>query len=679
MTQIDQKCVDTLRFLAADAVERAGSGHPGMPMGAAPMAFVLWDRFLKHNPKNPGWFDRDRFVLSAGHGSALLYGLLHLTGYDLPLDELRRLRQWECRTPGHPEYGLTPGVEATTGPLGQGFGMAVGMALAERYLADRFNTEDHPVVDHFTYAIASDGDLMEGICYEASSLAGHLGLGKLIVLYDENRVTIDGSADLTFTDDVTGRFESLGWQVEEVHDGNDLDELARAFEGARAETARPSLIRVPTHIGYGSVKQDKASAHGEPLGADVLRGAKENLGWPTSPDFFVPEDVARRYREAVDRGAEAEARWQERFEAYRSDRPDRAEELLRMLSDRRPEGWADALPAFAPEDGPLATRQASAKVMASFVERLPELVGGSGDLASSNKTRLEGQESFRRGAAGRNIHYGVREHAMGAATNGMALHGGLRPFASTFLIFSDYMRPAVRLAALMDVPSIFVFTHDSIGLGGDGPTHQPVEHLISLRAMPNLRVVRPADANETAVAWRMALSHHGPTALVLTRQGVPVLPLAGTEEPGTRGYGVDVEGVARGAYVIGDTRGVEPDVILIATGSEVHVALEARRKLRHEDIHARVVSMPCWEVFAEQSQEYRDTVLPPGVRARVAVEAGAPHGWRAWVGDAGLIMGVRRFGASAPGEEVLRNYGFTPELVADVARAATAGSTSVPA
>ena len=673
MKQIEEQCVNTLRFLAADAVEHAGSGHPGMPMGAAPTAFVLWDRFLKHNPRNPGWCDRDRFVLSAGHGSALLYGLLHVTGYDLPMEELRRLRQWGSMTPGHPEHGHTPGVEATTGPLGQGFGMAVGMALAERYLGDVFNTDDHRVVDHHTYAIASDGDLMEGVCYEASSLAGHLGLGKLVVFYDENRVTIDGSADLAFSDDITGRFEALGWHVREVDDGNDLDAIESAIEGARSETERPSLIRVHTHIGYGSMKQDKASAHGEPLGADVLRGAKENLGWPTSPEFLVPEEVERHFRRAMERGSEAESKWQTGFDAYRADHPDRADQFLRMMGDKRPDGWADALPVFEPEDGPLATRQASARVMAWFSEALPEVIGGSGDLASSNKTKLGDYGSFERGASGRNIHYGVREHAMGAATNGMALHGGLRPFASTFLIFSDYMRPAIRLAALMEIPSVFVLTHDSIGLGGDGPTHQPVEHLISLRAMPNLRVIRPADANETATAWRMALEHHGPTALILTRQGVPTLPLAGT-----RAYGVDAEGVARGAYVIADTEGVEPDVLILATGSEVHVALEARRKLRHEDIHARVVSMPCWEVFAEQSQEYRDRVIPPAVRARVAVEAAAPHGWREWVGEGGLVMGVRRFGSSAPGEEVLRNYGFTPELVADVARSATAGSTSVP-
>jgi len=673
MKQIEEQCVNTLRFLAADAVERAGSGHPGMPMGAAPMAFALWDRFLKHNPANPRWCDRDRFVLSAGHGSALLYGLLHLTGYDLPLEELRRLRQWSSRTPGHPEHGLTPGVEATTGPLGQGFGMAVGMAMAERYLADTFNTERHRIVDHFTYVIASDGDLMEGVCYESSSLAGHLGLGKLIAFYDENRVTIDGSADLAFSDDITARFEALGWHVHEVGDGNDVEAISLAIEAARREATRPSLIRVHTHIGFGSMKQDTAAAHGEPLGADVLRGAKECLEWPTSPAFLIPEEVGRHFRRAVERGADAEAEWRRDLEAYRADHPRRAARFLRMLDDVRPEGWADALPAFGPEDGPLATRRASSRVMAAFADALPEVIGGSGDLASSNKTKLDEYDSFRKGASGRNIHYGVREHAMGTATNGMALHGGLRPFASTFLIFTDYMRPAIRLAALMEARSIFVLTHDSIGLGGDGPTHQPVEHLISLRAMPNLRVIRPADANETVTAWRMALEHHGPTALILTRQDVPILPLAGTHD-----YGVDAEGVARGAYVIADTEGVEPDVIILATGSEVHVALEARRKLRHEDLHARVVSMPCWEVFAEQSQEYRDRVLPPGIRARVAVEAAAPHGWREWVGESGLVMGVRRFGSSAPGEEVLRNHGFTPELVADVARAATAGSASLP-
>ncbi|HET9948494.1 MAG TPA: transketolase [Longimicrobiales bacterium] len=662
MRTTDHLFIDTLRFLAADAVERAGSGHPGMPMGAAPMAYVLWSRFLDHNPANPLWPDRDRFILSAGHGSALLYGLLHLSGYDLPLAELERLRQWGSATPGHPEHHLTPGVEVTTGPLGQGIGMSVGMAAAERMLGEEFNEPGHRVVDHYTYAIVSDGDLMEGISYEACSLAGHLRLGKLVCLYDENRVTIDGPADLTFTEDVGLRFEAQGWHVQLVEDGNDLEAIHDAIAAARDEPDRPSLVRVRTLIGFGSPKEGTAAAHGEPLGENALEQAKRNLGWPVDEPFFLPPAVREARQSIVERGERREAEWRRRFEDYRTRWPDRAAELERRWADARPNGWLDALPGFEPDDGPMATRAASGRVLTALESVVPELVGGSADLARSTKAELEGEPAFDATHAGRNVHYGVREHAMAAITNGMAMHGGLRPFAGTFLIFSDYMRPSLRIAALMDSPSIFVFSHDSVGLGGDGPTHQPVEHLPSLRAMPNMRVIRPADANETVTAWRMALEHRGPTALVLTRQDIPVLPRASDGA-----HGVDAEGVLRGAYVVHDGRG-EPDVILIATGSEVHVALEAAEALRRDELNARVVSMPCWEVFADQPQWYRDEVLPPQVRARVAVEAASPLGWERWVGEHGLVLGMRRFGASAPGEEALRRFGFTPEMVADAAR-----------
>lgn len=671
MERIDRLCIDTLRFLAADAVENAGSGHPGMPMGAAPAAYVLWDRFLEHNPRNPGWPDRDRFILSAGHGCALLYSLLHLTGYDLPLDELRRLRKWGSRTPGHPEARRTPGVEVTTGPLGQGFAMGLGMALAERRLAATFNVDGHPVVDHYTYAIVSDGDLMEGISYEASSLAGHLGLGKMIYLYDENHITIDGSTELAFSDDVTGRFEALGWHVEEVRDGNDVTAIERAIATARDETARPSLIRVHTHIAYGSPKQDSAAAHGKPLGEDALRAAKEKLGWPVDAPFHVPDEARARFARAALLGQKREAAWRQALARYREDHPELAAELVRRLDDIRRQGWTSALPVFDPDDGPMATRAASHTVLAALEKPVPELLGGSADLASSNKTAFEDSPDFDRTHAGRNIHYGVREHAMAAAMNGMAMHGGVRPFVGTFLTFSDYMRPAIRIAALMEARSIFVLTHDSIGLGGDGPTHQPVEHLVSLRAMPNLWVVRPADPNETRVAWEMAIEHDGPTALVLTRQDVPVLPLRTDPD----GDGVSPEGMRRGAYVVAG-HDPDPDVLLIATGSEVHLALEARVKLLEEGVRARVVSMPCQEVFLEQSEEYRDEVLPPPVQARVSIEAAAPHGWARWTGDHGVTLAVGRFGSSAPGDEVLRHFGFTPELVVDAAHSVLGATAS---
>ncbi len=653
---LDALCVNALRFLAADAVEAARSGHPGMPLGAAPVAYVLWDRFLRHNPANPGWFNRDRFILSAGHASALLYALLHLYGYDLPLEELKRFRQWGSRTPGHPEVGLTPGVEATTGPLGQGFAMGVGMALAERFLAARYNRPGFPIVDHYTYALVSDGDLMEGISAEAAALAGHWKLGKLIYLYDDNRVTIEGSTDLAFTEDVSARFRAYGWQVLEVPDGNDLEAVAAALRLARADRTRPSLIRIRTHIGYGSPKQDSPEAHGAPLGPEALRAAKERLGWPVEPPFYVPDQVYAHTRRALERGQAWEGAWRERFEAYRKEYPDLAAELEAFWSGQLPEGWDRDLPAFDPADGSLATRAASGQVLNALARRIPVLLGGSADLAPSNKTLLKGEaDQSAEHPEGRNLRFGVREHAMAAIVNGMALHGGVRPYAATFLVFSDYLRPSLRLAALMEVPSIFVFTHDSIGVGEDGPTHQPVEHLPSLRAIPGLTVIRPADANETAAAWTVALGQRGPVALILTRQGVPILP----PHP---------EGVARGGYVLAEAEGGDPQVVLIGTGSEVHLALEARRLLAEKGVRARVVSLPSWELFDAQPEAYRQEVLPPHL-PKVAVEAAVPLGWERYVGPRGTVLGLDRFGASAPGKVLFEKFGFTPERVAEAALA----------
>ena len=630
------------------------------------MAYALWTRFLRHDPTEPKWPDRDRFVLSAGHGSMLLYALLHLTGYDLPLDELKSFRQWGSRTPGHPEYGLAPGVETTTGPLGQGFGNAVGMALAERWLAARFNRPGHEIVDHWTYAIASDGDLMEGVQSEAASLAGHLGLGKLVVLYDSNRITIDGSTDLAFTEDVAQRYTAYGWSVHHA-DGNDIGSVTTALEVARTVTDRPSLIVVTTNIGYGApTKQDTAEAHGAPLGEKEARAAKERLGLPVDETFWVPDDV-RAHLSAKESGRKARSEWEKRFAAYGAAHPDLAKQFAAEQRSELPEGWQKSLPAFEAGKS-LATRASSGATINALAAVIETLVGGSADLAESNLTEIKGGGSLsRHNPGGRNIHFGVREHAMGSLMNGMSLHGGVRPFGGTFLIFSDYMRPSIRLAALLEQPVTYVFTHDSIGLGEDGPTHQPIEQLMSLRLIPNLQVIRPAEATETAMAWRMVLERkHGPTALVLTRQKLETF-----DRTETSAYG-SVDLVLRGGYTLVDAeqggRAVTPAVILIGTGSEVHVCIAARELLAREGIGARVVSMPCVTAFESQSAPYRESVLPSAVAARVVVEAGATRGWGHIAGPHGLVVGLDRFGASAPGDRVMQELGFTAENVADKAR-----------
>lgn len=663
--ELDELCVNTLRFLAVDAIERAGSGHPGLPLGAAPMAYVLWDRFLDHDPADPAWPDRDRFVLSAGHGSALLYALLHMTGYDLPLEELKRFRKWGSRTPGHPEVGETPGVEATTGPLGQGFAMGVGMALAERFLGECFNIGDHTIVDHHTYALVSDGDLMEGISYEAASLAGTLGLGKLIYLYDDNHISIEGETDLAFREEIRSRFDSYGWHVTRVEDGNDLEAIEAALTRAHEMEERPSLVVVRTRIGYGSPKQGTAEAHGAPLGPEALEATRRRLGWPADASFHVPGAVREHMSRARGRGRQQAEAWREEVAACEREHPELARRFRRQMDERLPAGWEGCLPSFEADEGPMATRSASGDVLNALTETLPELIGGSADLAPSTRTTLIGYGDFGFDqACQRNIHFGVREHAMAAAVNGMALHGGVLPYGATFLAFSDYMRPSLRLAALMEVGCTFVFTHDSIGLGADGPTHQPVEQLISLRAIPGFRVVRPADGNEVAAAWRTAVTSDGPTALVLTRQEVPTLE---GDPEGIR------EGASRGGYVLRDSD-EEPELLLIATGSEVHLAVEAHERLVDEGVASRVVSLPCWELFADQPEAYREEVLPPEVRARIGVEAGAPDGWRRWVGDRGEVVAVRGFGASGPGQEVLRRYGFHADHLVETARELLQGS-----
>jgi transketolase len=676
-TEIENVAVNALRFLAADMVEEAKSGHPGLPLGAAPLGFVLWTRHLEHSPRHPTWPDRDRFVLSAGHGSALLYALLHLAGYDLSLGELRRFRQWGSRTPGHPEAGLTPGVEATTGPLGQGLAMAVGFAMAEAHLAARFNKPGYPVVDHFTYVLASDGDLMEGLSAEACGLAGHLRLGKLIVLYDRNRISLAGATDLTFTEDVPARFAAQGWHMSEVEDGNDLPALDRAIKEAKGKTDRPSLICVSTTIGYGApTKAGTFHAHGAPLGEDELRLTKRALGWPEEPRFFVPDEARRPFQDAAARGAEAEARWHELLQRYATDHPELAQELSRRLRGELPPGWDRDLPSFPAGGKPISTRKASEAVLQSLAKPIPELVGGSADLNPSCLTWLKGEGDFgcppgpaeRQGEvgggwsqAGRNVHFGVREHAMGAIAVGMARHGGVRPFTGTFLVFSDYVRPPIRLAALMHAPVVFAFTHDSIALGEDGPTHQPIEHLLGLRAVPNLTVIRPADAGETVEAWRVSLSRHdGPTALVLTRQDLPVLD---------RSRLAPAEGLHRGGYTLWESAPTaSPELILIATGSEVSVALEAGEELAAGGVQVRVVAMPSWDLFDRQPREYRDQVLPPQVRARVAIEAANRLGWEHYVGLDGEVIGLSSFGASAPGPVLLREFGITPAAVVAAGR-----------
>ena len=651
-SEIGQAVANTLRFLAVDAVQKAGSGHPGAPMGTADFEFVLWDRFLKFDPLHPGWPDRDRFVLSAGHSCLVLYSLLHLYGFDLSLDDLKNYRQWQSKTPGHPEYGHTPGVETTTGPLGQGVGNAVGMALAERILAERFNRDGFAVVDHHTYCHCSDGDLMEGVASEAASLAGHLKLGKLIALYDDNRITIGGTTAISFTEDVKGRFEAYGWQVLAV-DGHDHEQVARALAEAKAETARPSLIMARTHIGFGSPKlQDTPEVHGSPLGAEEVRNTKAHLGWPAEPAFHVPGEVMEHTRKAAGRGTAASVKWHELFGAYRKAHPQLAAEFERSTSGRLPEGWNAKLPVFESGGSSGATRNASGKILNALALALPELLGGSADLEPSNKTLLrDGGSQSVEDPGGRNIHFGIREHGMGALVNGMAYHGGLLPYNATFLVFSDYQRPAVRIAALAQLRTIFIYTHDSIGVGGDGPTHQPVEHLWSLRAIPGLTVIRPADANETRVAWEVAVQNPGPTALILTRQDVPVtVDLAAGQ-------------LTRGAYVAREARGGAARALIIATGSELALALEAAEELHTKGIPVRVVSMPSTELFDSQSSEYRKEVLPPAIEARLAVEAGATLGWWKYVGSRGDVLGIDHFGASAPEERVFAEYGFTRAAV----------------
>ncbi len=654
--ELDQLSVNTIRTLAMDAVQKANSGHPGMPMGAADMAYVLWTQFLTHNPSNPSWPDRDRFVLSGGHGSMLLYSLLHLTGYDLPLEELKNFRQWGSRTPGHPEYGLTPGVETTTGPLGQGFANGVGLAIAERFLAELFNRPGYQIVDHYVYAIVTDGDLMEGVSHEAASLAGHLGLGKLIYLYDDNHISIDGPTELAFTEDRCGRFEAYGWHVQQV-DGHDREAIARAIRAAQAELNRPSLIACRTHIAYGSPnKHDTAEAHGSPLGEEEVRLTKETLGWPPDARFYIPDQVLANFRQAVPKGERIEAEWRELLDRYAVEYPDMARLWKQVWSGQLPAGWEKALPSFKPGDAAIATRSASGKVLNALASLLPTLIGGSADLTPSNNTELKGYPWLQTSQfAGRNVHFGVREHAMGAILNGMALHGGVIPYGGTFLVFSDYMRPTIRLAAMMELPVTYVFTHDSVGLGEDGPTHQPVEHIAALRAIPNLVVIRPADATETVEAWRVALERHdGPVALLLSRQNLPILD---------RSVLGPAEGLRRGAYILADSD-TTPDVILIATGSEVSVALDARKRLADQGIKARVVSMPSWELFERQPPDYRAAVLPPQVTARLAIEAAVPMGWERYVGTQGDVVGLNRFGASAPYKVIFEQLGFTGENVA---------------
>jgi transketolase len=651
---LDQLCINAARVLSVDMSEKAHSGHPGLPLGAAPMAYTLWDRILRHNPANPRWANRDRFVLSAGHGCELLYSLLHLTGYKISMDDLQNFRQWGSKTTGHPEYDPDLGIEATTGPLGQGIAMAVGMALAEAHLAARFNRDGFPVVDHFTFVLAGDGDLMEGISSEAASLAGTLQLGKLIVLYDDNHVSLDATTDHVFTEDRTGRFRSFGWHVISVPDGNDIAAIELAIREAMAEKQRPSLIAVRTHIGYGSPLHDSPKVHGEPMGPENARATRKNLGWPDLPPFSVPAEVETHFRQVIPRGTAQEAEWIGMFERYSGKYPDLSQQLKGMLGGVFPENWDSDLPSFSPSEGSISTRDASGKAMNAIAAALPGFVGGSADLAGSNRTTLKGLGDFGFGDnQGRNIHFGVREHGMAAIVNGIALHGGLIPFGATFFNFSDYLRPSLRVAALMGVHSTFVFTHDSIGLGQDGPTHQPVEHLTSLRAMPGLTVFRPADANETAAAWSVAIGLRGPVALVLTRQALPVLDL--------KQFPVK-DGVAKGAYVLLNDSGANPDLVLVATGSEVQLALAAGQALRKSGIRTRVVSMPSWELFEKQPAEYRDSVLPLNIPT-LAIEAGATLGWYKWVGRTGDVIGLDHFGASAPGEIVMEKLGFNVDNV----------------
>ena len=643
---IQTRAINTIRFLSADGIQQAGSGHPGLPMGAAAMAFTIWTRHLRHNPRNPKWAGRDRFILSGGHGSMLLYSLLHLTGYDLPLDELKNFRQWGSLTPGHPEYGLTPGVEMTTGPLGQGLATGVGMAIAASHLAAIFNQPGHEIVDPFIYAIVTDGDLMEGVASEAASLAGHLSLGRLIYLYDDNHISIDGSTDLAFTEDRAARFRAYGWHTLHVEDGNDVEAIDKAIQEAKKEP-RPTLILCRTTIGFGAPnRQGTSKAHGEPLGDEELNAAKDNLGWPKEPRFLVPEDVLKFYRTAVDRGRELESDWEKRCDAYIKLHPAPGAELQRRLKGELPAGWESALPAFPVDAKGMATRAASGKTINALAAKIPELIGGSADLAPSNNTKIDGSPAFQKTSRqGRNFHFGVREHAMGSVLNGMAIFGGVIPYGGTFLIFADYMRPTIRLAALSHYPSIFIFTHDSVGLGEDGPTHQPIEQLMSLRLIPNLVVIRPADANETAKAWKVAIERRsGPTVLALTRQNLPTL-----DSPAA---------VEKGAYVLKDFG--KPEMILMASGSEVSLILEAAQKLAKEGKGVRVVSFPSWELFQKQDSAYRESVLPKNIQKRLAVEAGSTLGWERYAKSA---IGIDHYGVSAPAKIIFEKFGFTVENV----------------
>lgn len=671
-TDFDQLCVNTIRFLSVDAVEKANSGHPGLPLDAAPMAYVLWTKIMQYNPKNPAWYDRDRFILSAGHGSALLYSMLHLTGYDLPLQQIQQFRQLHSATPGHPERGMAPGVEVSTGPLGQGFANGVGMAVAEAYLGAKYNRPGHEIIDHYIYAIVSDGDLMEGVASEAASLAGHLKLGKLIYLYDDNEITLSASTQLTFTEDRAARFEAYGWQTIRVKNGNDLKEIEDAIRVAQADKERPSLILVKTHIGFGSPnKQGSYEAHGSPLGKEETKLTKENLGWPLEPPFYIPQEAKDYFLQAVKRGKEEEDEWNQRWKKYEQAFPDLAKEFSFIMQEKLPPGWDKDIKPFPADPRGMATRVASGKVLNMIAPNLPSLIGGSADLNPSTHTAINNGGTFesvltnfgdRQGAvdggwsyAGRNIEFGVREHAMGSMVNGIATYGGMIPYCATFLTFSDYMRPPMRLAAIMELLAIFVFTHDSIGLGEDGPTHQPIEHLASLRAIPHLVVIRPGDANETAVAWQTAIEmDKKPVALIFSRQNLPTLD---------RTVYAPAEGLKKGAYVLRDPDGHKPNFILIGTGSEVSLIVKAQEKLAELKIYARLVSMPSWELFEAQSQQYKDSVLLPEIRTRLSVEAGIGQGWERYVGDKGGIIAIDRFGASAPGDLVMKEYGFSVENI----------------
>ncbi len=657
--RLQELSINALRFLSADGVENAKSGHPGLPMGAATLAYTIWTRHLQHNPVNPNWPNRDRFILSGGHGSMLLYSLLHLTGYAVSLEDLKQFRQWDSITPGHPEFGLTPGVETTTGPLGQGFANGVGMALAEAHLAKIFNRPGHEVINHYVYAIVTDGDLMEGVASEAASLAGHLKLGKLIYLYDDNKISIEGSTDLAFTEDRGKRFEAYGWHVQSVENALDIDAIDAAIRTAKLDE-RPSLIMVKTTIGYGlPTRAGTAKAHGEPPGEAELNGAKEKLGWPIEPRFYIPEDVLAFYRQAVEAGKKLEDAWQNKLSVYEGANPEMAAELKRRLAGNLPDGWQIGLPVFPADAKGMATRAASGKVINALAVKLPELMGGSADLAPSTNTWLNDIAAFSFDAhEGRNIHFGVREHAMGSIVNGMSYHGGVIPYGATFLIFSDYMRPAIRLSALSHLGSIWVFTHDSIGVGEDGPTHQPVEHLASLRGIPNLLTLRPGDANEVLESWKLAIKNrHRPTALLLTRQALPTID---------RTEIASAEGLRNGAYVLADLGNEKPKVILMASGSEVNLILNAGKLLEAEGIPVRLVSFPSWELFKEQSQEYRDSVLLPEVTCRVSVEAGISQGWHRWVGPNGFVLGLDRYGASAPAGIAFKNLGFSEEHILQI-------------